>query len=253
VPIEPASRRVTIALIVSAFLIPLLFITGSRAGLVVGAFGIVLSAPLYWLGAQRSPDAKRNGHISTRRVTRLRPSWLIGALTISTVLGLSALTILLGRAEAFQRILAHGGTEDARFQRWPSVVAMIGDYFPVGSGLGSFTQVYNVVEPRALLDFTFFNHAHNDYLELLSTGGLPALLMLIYAAGLVLCRVYQMATHRGSSPGGMLLAQLGIILIMLLALASIADYPLRTPTLSALFTLAALWAAHPLRSATQNG
>jgi hypothetical protein len=36
---------------------------------------------------------------------------------------------------------------------------------------------------------------------------------------------------------------LGIVAIILLAIASISDYPVRTPILSAVFVLAAIWAS----------
>ncbi len=48
-------------------------------------------------------------------------------------------------------------------------------YLPVGSGLGSFDPVYRSVEPLERLDATFFNQAHNDYLEIwLETGWIGA-------------------------------------------------------------------------------
>jgi hypothetical protein len=40
-----------------------------------------------------------------------------------------------------------------------------------------------------------------------------------------------------------LFKRLGIVGIILLAIASISDYPVRTPILSAVFVLAAIWAS----------
>ncbi len=49
---------------------------------------------------------------------------------------------------------------------------MIRTYFPVGSGLGGFDPLFRMHEPFELLKPTYFNHAHNDWLEIaLDAGG----------------------------------------------------------------------------------
>jgi O-antigen ligase len=96
------------------------------------------------------------------------------------------------------------------------------------------------LEPDNLLRPTFSNHAHNEALEILLTSGIPgaalALLALVFVAA---------AVWRGlrSSGDAVLFKRLGIIVIILLAIASISDYPMRTPILSAVFVLAAIWAS----------
>ena len=46
-----------------------------------------------------------------------------------------------------------------------------GLYFPFGSGLGSFDPVYRAVEPLTAVTASYFNHAHDDALELLVETG----------------------------------------------------------------------------------
>ncbi|MFI2901517.1 O-antigen ligase family protein, partial [Klebsiella aerogenes] len=72
---------------------------------------------------------------------------------------------------------------DVRVHALPSVLAMIRIYFPAGSGFGGFDTIFRVHEPYALLKPTYFNHAHNDWLEILLDGGLPAALLLVVALG----------------------------------------------------------------------
>ena len=96
-------------------------------------------------------------------------------------------------------------------------------------------------EPRSILDTTYVNHAHNDFLEVLLTAGLPALVLL--AAALVLWLVATRRAFSRSAPrsNDMVYARLGAVLVVLLALASVSDYPLRVPSLACFFVIAAVW------------
>ncbi len=256
-----AGLRTGLAIAAGAFLVPLTFITGSRMGLVVAALGIASSLLLYrprvrGLASARDfarPKAEQTGARRHRPPQQPRRAWglaLVGLLS----LGLSLATISMGRAEAYQRIMEQDAAEEGRFKAWGPITQMVGEYFPVGSGLGSFAEVYQVHEPRSLLATTYFNHAHNDWLEVLLTGGLPALALLLCACGLTLVRAIQLKRSAGQlkqSAGGLrteqLFARLGLVLVIMLAIGSLADYSLRTPGLASLFALAALWAATPMR------
>lgn len=126
--------------------------------------------------------------------------------------------------------------------RWP--VAAITwqaarDFMPVGSGFGSFVPVYEMYAPRTLLWQNYINHAHNDWVELLLTGGLAA---FVLAIGFLLWFVAAAsAVWRREPPGfkihAIALARAASIVIVLLLLHSIVDYPLRTIALSTLFAL----------------
>ena len=49
--------------------------------------------------------------------------------------------------------------------------------------MGAFEKVFQANEPDALLGPVFLNHAHNDWLEAVITGGLPAAALLVIAVG----------------------------------------------------------------------
>src|SRR3546814_9365868 len=68
-----------------------------------------------------------------------------------------------------------------RVQTWPTVSDMIQTYWMLGSGFGSFPGVYKIYEPDALLRPSYLNHAHNDWAELLITGGVPFALIILAA------------------------------------------------------------------------
>lgn len=248
-------RGWVVAVGTSVFLIPLVLVTGSRFGLLGAVIGILSGFWLYRPHAARSIGARRSHRIDRGRDRRVihRPAtmiwtrWRLAAIVGFLGLSLSVVTIFFGRAEAFQRILQGDSVNEFRFKAWGLVTQMVGEYFPLGTGMGSFAEVFQLKEPRSLLDSTYFNHAHNDWLEVLVTGGLPALILLLCTCVLVAARILQVVRRAKRPPTAEdLFARLGLVLIIQFAIASLADYPLRTPSLASLFALAALWAATPL-------
>jgi O-antigen ligase len=94
-----------------------------------------------------------------------------------------------------------------------------------------------LIEPNDLLEASFLNHAHNDLLEVVLTAGLPGILIVLFAFfGLLRAMI-----GIWRKPAGATMQLLGASLLLVLYLASLADYPLRTPSLSALAVLAGVW------------
>ena len=90
-------------------------------------------------------------------------------------------------------------------------------------------------EPFALLKPTYFNHAHNDFLEIILTAGLSGLLLLVAAIAWWLWR--SVMAWRNDE----VLPKLGSAMLLLILLASVVDYPARTPIIMAMATMAAIW------------
>ena len=110
-------------------------------------------------------------------------------------------------------------------------------YLPLGSGVGSFEVVYGGVEPLTQVSPIFFNHAHNDYLELwLETGLAGAALFALFASWLA-WRSVRIWRRRIAAGGGSLAAACTLLIGLLLAHSAV-DYPLRTQTLAVLFAFA---------------
>lgn len=213
------------------FVIPLLIVTGSRAGLAVGILSTFIT--LFY------------GLFGSERLARFHPGIAI-AIKLGTGLAVLAvalgLTVVAGRGLVLSRIEA--ASTDLRPKLWASIVPILPDYQPLGSGIGSYVEVYRSREPVSLLRETFSNHAHNEYLEIFLTAGVPGLMLLLWAGALLAASLWR---NRRGADVETLLARLGGTMIVLLACASITDYPVRTPMLSAVVALAATWA---LRSAT---
>lgn len=201
--------------------------TGSRAGILTGLLALALGLALCW-------------H-DVRRALRGAPRWVFPAL-IAAIIGVVALVVLVSiaadRAESVRRAFEMDVGQDMRTRGLPTVLSMIAAYFPAGAGFGGFDPIFRLHEPFQLLKPTYFNHAHNDFLEIVLDGGLPALLLLLVAIGW-----YGMASvsaWRGSGRHSVL-PKLGSAILFLILVASAFDYPARTPMMMAMIVIAGLW------------
>lgn len=127
------------------------------------------------------------------------------------------------------------GAKAGRLENWPIAMQAADSYLPVGSGIGSFDTVFRSVEPLALLDATFFNQAHNEYLETwLETGWLGAFVLIAFLIwfGRRLWTAWRSgpSVHRDIQRA----ASIGILMVLV---HSAVDYPLRTETLATIFAL----------------
>lgn len=198
--------------------------TGSRAGLLLTGLSISAFAAIL---------SYRLGH-NIRRRTRV---W-IGAALLVFLAVLIAIAVLSGRGLAVTRAVeAEDYVGELRFVHAPLVLSMARMFFPFGTGFGSFDPVFRGFEPDDTLGPTFFNHAHNDYLELALTGGLPA--MLIAAVFLIWWVRRSLAAWRVKSSVG----AAGSTIILFILLSSLVDYPVRTPLIATLAATACWWLA----------
>jgi O-antigen ligase len=151
--------------------------------------------------------------------------------------GLVFLGFNADRAASLDRLLALETGADMRVRAFPTVWSMVAEFFPAGSGLGSFDAVFRGREPLALLKPTYFNHAHNDWLELALETGVPGLALL--GVAVAWWAVASWRAWRGGAP----LARLGSAAVAMIMTASIVDYPARTPMIMAILVVAGCWLA----------
>lgn len=121
----------------------------------------------------------------------------------------------------------------SRADFWRIGFKMLIHYLPFGSGIGTFQELYPLFENPAVVDRTYVNHVHNDYLELLIEAGAFALvLIIVFAVCLARCAVslFRRDIDFASRACG--------LAVLVLALHSFVDYPLRTAALSSIFALA---------------
>jgi hypothetical protein len=149
------------------------------------------------------------------------------------------ISVVAGRAESINRAITISAGDDMRSRGMPTVIEMVRLYLPSGTGFGSFDPLFRMHEPFRLLKFTYFNHAHNDFLEIVLDGGVPALLLLM--AGLAWWIIASIRVWRLSSASDDMLPKVGSVMLFLIILASTVDYPARTPTIMAMMVISGVW------------
>lgn len=207
-----------------ALIVPLIVVTGSRSGVPLGAIGLVAASLIFWLARPANGGGKG-------ALLALAP-WLVGFVLLFV-------SMFLTRAGAIQRFFEQSIGEDLRVSNFSTFVDMAKDFFPFGTGFGTFDPAYRIYEPMNQLSLEYLNHAHNDAMELLITAGL-------FGAGLLLAFLIWFfrkgwLAFRERRSSGASLRILGMAVVTILLAASVIDYPLRTPIMMAMFAIGATW------------
>lgn len=225
-----ANMRLWLVIPALIFLLPLILVTGSRAGL--GFFAVAFIAALLLFGSQIELHTPR--FLSGKK-------WLLPA--ILTVIAIAAIiaTIALARAEAVRRLLDVDIGSESRSTLLPLFFGIARDFFPFGSGFGTFDPVFRIFEPYSALHPRYLNHAHNDLIEIVIEGGLASALLMLGAISWVACKIAFVARRTSAPSRSVNYARLGALVIIILFAASAVDYPVRTPLMSALVVIACAW------------
>lgn len=220
-------QRFAVGAATTLVLLVTLVATGSRAGMALGGLSSIV-ALYFW----KPVLSTRFARVSTRNKMAAL------GLCMMLVASLIVIVILAGRAQSIDRLVAGQEADMRRVWFAPSKV-MLETFLPWGSGFGSFAAVFPRFESYDVLRWNYANQAHNDWLQIVIEAGAPgAALALAYLIwwGVRSLRVWRTRTNPSAALG-----RLGSAVTGVLMLASIVDYPLRTPILSALFALASLW------------
>ena len=147
-----------------------LLATGSRAGLLAAVAGLGVGVGLFVLSGPRS-----------------RFKWLEAGAGLALLAGV----LVLGRGIAFgsvDRLFAsswHDVGGGGRIRVWQQAARLIEDFPWLGTGLGTFEEAFPTVQSADLTGI-LWGRAHNDFLELLITGGvIGCMLGLVVLVGLV--------------------------------------------------------------------
>lgn len=193
----------------------------SRAGLLALGIAAVIGA-----GTTRS-TAKVSGP----------PGWLLPLAGVGTCAGAVAVFILSDRVPALSRIMENPSLTDLRSELNPISLQMLWDFFPWGSGLSTYEHAYRLFEPADLLMPAYVNEAHNDWLQFPIETGLPGILLITAAIGLVVYRIAKLHLWR-SRDNSKRLAWLGGAILLVLSVTSLVDYPVRVPAIAVLAIVA---------------
>ena len=204
--------------------LPVVFVTGSRSGLVLFALATAMSLLLAW----KSGLAKIMKKGPSRRMALGAGIAVAGAVAV----------LIAGNIGGVARLSDGDAAGDLRFVLLPVYIDMIAAYFPMGGGFGTFPDLFRIVEPDSNLQFAYVNHAHNDIAELLIEGGVFAGLIALAGLAWYLRASFAVWTTPMSSVASgetrmaHCLALVATVGLTVLLLSSLVDYPLRTPALA---------------------
>jgi hypothetical protein len=177
--------------------------TNSRAGVMLSLLATVL------IGIRMLRDQPRR--------------YLIGGSIL--VLGLAAFVTTLPQVDAlFDRFNSVGDDLRWRFA-WQSV-PLLHEYWLTGSGSGSFSRLYAVHEKLAWVKPTLVNHLHDDFYQVAIEQGLAGVLLLLLTT---FSLISSSARAWLSDPARRNAIFCSGTIVLLFALHSIVDYPLRRP------------------------
>jgi O-antigen ligase len=203
-----------------------IFLNGSRAALGLSVPVVLASAGLF----------------------RITFRWR-GLLLIMSLISLIVGVALMIRNPIAQAEVSPGEISSVgiRAEVWRSTIRAIGDNFPVGTGLGSFSRVYHRYENPDQVTPLYVNHAHNDYLEIaleLGLGGVLLIMLFLSWWMKVAARIWISA--QSSSFRRAATIATGVVLVH-----SGVDFPIRTAAISSIF--AACVAVMARRTDTSSG
>ncbi len=222
-------RPIRLALCGAAVLlgVVVVLVIGSRAGL--AALAIAGAASIYqaWKaglfkakpGRKSLPDIYRKGLMAL--------ALLLIAIVIFVIFQSRSLSI-----DRMFDTIGDSSTTDLRASLAPVLWQMMIDFMPFGSGFGSFEDVYRLYEPFEALTPRYVNQAHNDWAQFIIEGGLAGLALMFAFIFWFVRRLMQSRSAAIHSTQRDRAALAGVVLIVL-GMASIVDYPLRTPALAA--------------------
>lgn len=185
-----------------------IFLNGSLAVLLLGLPVLVISATMLM-----PRGVRMRGAVAAVALASIAAILLVYRTPLQTMLPASNATSVYSRQTM-----------------WSHTLIAIEDQGLLGSGVGTFAQVYPQYEDPAAVTSTVVNHAHNDYLEIALETGIPGVLLL--AAFLLWWGGRAAPIWRTAATDRYALA--ASIASGAMLVHSLVDYPLRTAAISSI-------------------
>lgn len=212
-----------------------LVMTASRGGIISLVAEVIFFALVTAIWRKQS-DGERH-----RRTSRLKSVAVRAGLAAALLLSLFFGVLMLGGEMSINRLIVDSvNTNDpttGRAHFWSVTLQIIKAHPFLGTGLGAFGVVYTRFDSRNGL--FRLEQAHNDYLQVLSDGGIIGAALALAFVGLLFYRGFVRARSRDDFRRGVALASLGGCFAVLVH--SFFDFTLHTTSNALLFlVLAAL-------------
>lgn len=184
--------------------------------------------------------------IVTGDAGRRGPRLLRTIVPAALALAAGGLVLLQSNARVQGVAARFGLADETRPELWKDSLYVIGQYWPFGSGMGTFVPSFIAAEPLEAVDVTVPNRAHNDFLELLIEAGAFGAIALALMVALLAVMAVRAWRQRPEDRAQVLFA---LFTLLVIALHSLIDYPLRSMALACFAALAVAMLATPPRPA----
>ena len=155
----------------------------SRAGI---SAALVALAALIFLQHLRARQAQFGGGAASLSGA------LLGSFALLAIFEMSG-------AKFAERLMTVDTAEEGRFGLWSDTISGISDHLWMGSGFGTFQGIFPIYRSAAA-NSLLWDKAHNDYLELFLTLGLPMALLVLAAFLLIVGRCLKVCSSVADTP-----------------------------------------------------
>ncbi|MFN3944297.1 MAG: O-antigen ligase family protein [Allosphingosinicella sp.] len=221
----------------SLFLLVSIAVTGSRSGFAIAFLALAASAALFY--PLNPPMGRRSGG-------RRGLHWLV--VGSAGAIAAAGLATLLADTRSVGRLFGTSLAEDTRVLIVGELDRMLAAFLPWGSGFGSFRYIFPAFERQETMESAYVNHAHNDLVQIGIEGGAAAVVLLLLFLYWWLQRAWRASRARHGAIGDQM--KVAIVCTGGLLVASLVEFPLRTPTMAALFAIFCALLLEPYRRAT---
>jgi O-antigen ligase len=125
--------------------------------------------------------------------------------------------------------------DDARWAIAATTWQAVQSFFPTGAGFGTFVPVYAHFERlQDILPDRYVNHAHNEWLQLFLETGLLGMIVVAAAGFALFTRAAKVWSNpdRLASPVDVTMARAAAIILVLVSLHSLVEFPMRTAAIA---------------------
>lgn len=214
--VQTLSGRTGIILVMFSILLVALLLTSSRAGIAATLGGCLA------LLALQAVKKRGGGHGATRFAG------------LASVVVLFVLIFELSGGQFAQRLLASELETGGRFEVYRMTFAAISDHAWLGTGYGTFQDVFPLYRDDLLVYGQIWDKAHNDYLELFLGLGLPIALIFLLALFLLFMAVLRGYFRRRRDS---IHCSVAIAAFVVVAFHSLVDFSLQLQAVAMAFAM----------------
>ncbi len=206
-------RRIIINFVLLGIIFVSLLLTGSRSGIVTSIISLLIFSLL-------------SIYLKRSRSIRKKIKYIFIAIAI--------IAVFLGIKNTTDKFMKTSFASSGRFLRWPNSLKIVSDFPVFGSGFGTYKYTFYLydTDPSGV----WSTHAHNEYIEGLTEGGVLGSLSLFLLLGAIIFSIARMWRNR-RHPGIRILG-IGILTSLFTVMFhSFFDFSLRIPSNLLIFSL----------------